>query len=192
MASVRVQEITRGDLSAYAAIPNSFRVESVVAAGEIPLHVPGPSVPELPVAHPYEKQYAREDPMTWAMRYPLARWGLLGAFDGEALVGGAAVVTPQEGMVVPAGRTDVAVLWDLRVKPSHRGLGAGRMLIAEAAVWARERGFATLGIETQDVNAPACRLYAACGCRLARVVDDGYAGAPDVAHEKLLVWHLPL
>ena len=90
------------------------------------------------------------------------------------------------------GRTDLAVLWDLRVHPDRRGEGIGTKLFGHAAEWSREKGCRELKVETQDVNVPACRFYAKHGCRLGRIDRYGYAGDPRVADEVMLVWYLGL
>jgi hypothetical protein len=55
------------------------------------------------------------------------------------------------------GRNDLAVLWDVRVHPEYRGRGVGHRLFTAAAEWARTRDCRVLKIETQNINAPACR-----------------------------------
>ena len=44
-------------------------------------------------------------------------------------------------------------------------------------------------METQDINALACRLYAALGCELRDVNPDAYLELPD---ETQLLWYLDL
>jgi GNAT superfamily N-acetyltransferase len=89
-------------------------------------------------------------------------------------------------------RSDLAVLWDLRVQPEQRRKGIGRRLFQQAAEWARVQGCTQLKIETQNVNVPACRFYARQGCHLGAVLRYGYSGCPDVAHETMLLWYLDL
>ena len=89
-------------------------------------------------------------------------------------------------------RDDLTVLWDIRVREDVRGRGIGTQLFASAAAWARDRGYRQLGIETQNVNVPACRFYARQGCRLGAIHRFGYAGRPDVAHEAMLLWYFDL
>jgi GNAT superfamily N-acetyltransferase len=90
------------------------------------------------------------------------------------------------------GRGDLAVLWDIRVRPERRGQGIGPALLRGAADWARQRGCTQLKIETQNVNAPACRFYASQGCELGVIHRHAYAGQPHVAHETMLIWCLRL
>ena len=112
--------------------------------------------------------------------------------DGREMVGGATVAydTPQVNML--DNRRDMAVLWDLRVRPDRRGEGIGKLLFRHAAAWARSRPCDWLKIETQNINVPACRFYASQGCELGAIHRFGYAGEPDVAHEVRLFWYLRL
>jgi GNAT superfamily N-acetyltransferase len=90
------------------------------------------------------------------------------------------------------GRRDMAVLWDIRVRPEARRSGIGARLFEHAAQWARERNCRLLKIETQNVNVPACRFYSRMGGRLGEINRYAYAGHPGVAHEVMLVWYLDL
>ena len=49
-------------------------------------------------------------------------------------------------------RTDLAALWDIRVRCEYRRLGVGSRLIDRCAEWARRKGCNRLKIETQDTN----------------------------------------
>jgi ribosomal protein S18 acetylase RimI-like enzyme len=89
-------------------------------------------------------------------------------------------------------RPDLAVLWDIRVHPDYRRQGIAAQLFSSAVAWAQAKGCDQLGLETQNVNVPACRFYASQGCQLAAIHRYGYAGCPGVAHEALLLWYLDL
>jgi len=89
------------------------------------------------------------------------------------------------------GRTDLAVLWDIRVSPDRRGKGIGTQLFRRAADWARERGCGELKVETQNINVRACRFYAGQGCRLGAIHRHAYR-EEHVAHETMLLWYLDL
>jgi GNAT superfamily N-acetyltransferase len=86
----------------------------------------------------------------------------------------------------------MAVLWDLRVHPQMRGKGIGGLLFDHAADWARRQGNNWLGIETSNINLPACRLYSRKGCVLGAIHRYGYAHTPEIAHEAMLLWYLKL
>jgi GNAT superfamily N-acetyltransferase len=181
-------------LARYGEVPIAFRVETVFRVEEMDGGLGGLRLIATPLAEPYVKDYDALEPggpANWARRFDVSNWGFFQAADAGRPVGGAVVAfgCPQVHML--AGRNDLAVLWDLRVAPSRRGEGIGTALLAHAADWAAARGCRQLKIETQDVNVPACRFYAARGCRLAAIDRHAYAD-PRVAHEAMLTWLLDL
>jgi hypothetical protein len=65
----------------------------------------------------------------------------------------------------------------------------GSALFARAAAWAKAKGCQQLKIETQNVNVPACRLYAKRGCELGAIRRWAYPGQND---EVQLLWYRDL
>lgn len=193
--SIRIREIGPEDLARYAEISIAFRVGSVFRVEAVDGGLGGFRLVEEAV-EPYVKDYDAAgqgwDPMRWLKRLDVSNWGFLLAFGGEQPAGGATVAydTPEVDML--EGRTDLAVLWALRVAPERRGEGIGGSLFERAVAWARERGCARLKIETQNVNVAACRFYARQGCELRATDRQGYAGCPEVAQEAMLIWSLDL
>jgi len=181
---------TPGDLSTYASIPIRFRVDRrfrVVTDGRDEM-----VLREVPVEPPFIKDYDAEPghhPTSWPERFDMSRWAELAAVVGGERVGGAIVAFGSPDVDMLEGRNDLAVLWDIRVRPDGRGNGIGTALLEAAARWAKARGCTELKIETQDLNYRACRFYAACGCELRGVELDAYPELPD---EALLLWYLDL
>lgn len=81
------------------------------------------------------------------------------------------------------------LLWDIRVAPDRRGQGIGRALFHAAEEWALARGYRELKVETQNINVPACRFYAALGCRLRVVREEAYPTCPGEAQ---FLWYKAL
>ena len=191
---VRIAEFGAELLGRYGEVPIAFRVETVFRVEELDGGVGGLGLVEAPLAQPYVKDYdalAPGGPANWARRFDVSNWGLFQAADAGRAVGGAVVAfgCPQVHML--GGRDDLALLWDIRVHPARRDEGIGTALFRHAADWAAARGCTQLKIETQSVNVPACRFYAARGCRLSAIDRHAYTD-PRVAHETMLIWMLDL
>jgi len=109
---------------------------------------------------------------------------------GGVPVGAAAVAFDTTGVFLLEARRELAVLWDIRVRPEARG--AGILLFRHAAEWSKRHGCTQMKIETQNVNVPACRFYQRMGACLGEIHRHGYAAIPAVAHEVMLKWYLDL
>jgi GNAT superfamily N-acetyltransferase len=181
------------DFGEYERVSIAFEVRSRLRIKPAKRGLGGLLFTEEPVVPPWWKDYddfPGNRLSDWARRWNIARWGMVRAQDfGRRLVGGAIVAVHTPGLLMLADRPDRAALWDLRVQPALRRQGIGQAMFWAAALWAREQGCRELTIETQDINVPACRFYAAQGCELIAVVRDAY---PDVPDEAQLIWRLPL
>jgi GNAT superfamily N-acetyltransferase len=166
-------------LAEYARVSIAFEVRVVL---DVVDGAPDFALSERRLKTPYVKDYDALDggPARWPERFDLSRWRLFAArMDGQR-VGGAAVALQAE---------DSATLWDLRVSTAARRRGVGAALFAAAARWARAHGCRHLKVETQSINAPACRFYQAQGCVLGAIHHGAYPECPD---EVQLLWYMDL
>ncbi len=191
---VEIHEIDSQRLGEYARISIGFEVTRILRVEALDL---GFRLVEEPVAEPYGKDYdVSDDPdgrvLNWPRFFDVSNWGFFIARESGQDVGAAAVAVHTPGVHMLEGRADLAVLWDIRVKPDHRRQGTGGELFRCAAAWARSRGCRQLKIETQNTNVPACRFYAGQGCVLGGINRFGYAACPSAAHEVMLLWYLDL
>jgi GNAT superfamily N-acetyltransferase len=191
---VRVRELGPEALSVIDQIPIRFRVESILRVEEADGGLRGLLLREEMVDEPYVKDYDEhedEGARRWEKRFDVSNWGFFVAFDGDTPLGAATVAFRSSNVDMLEGRDDLAVLWDIRVRPDRRGEGVGSKLFQAAAGWARDRGCRQLKIETQNANVRACRFYASQGCHLGAIHRHAYRD-PRVAHEVMLLWYLDL
>jgi GNAT superfamily N-acetyltransferase len=173
-------------------IPIAFGVTRVLDVSLNNGGLGGITLTEMPVDEPWVKDYDAvhdEGPSRWADQFNVSNWGLLTAHDANRLIGGAVVAYDTPGVDMLEGRSDLAVLWDIRVADNVRSRGVGTRLFSAAAEWAQSRGCSSLKIETQNINVPACRFYARMGCTLGAINRFAYTDLPD---EVQLVWYRQL
>lgn len=188
---ISVVEEPAAGLAEYGTVPIAFWVRSRFRVEPVRGGLGGLALVEEQVA-PYLKDYdgfRGEGPSGWSDTFDLSRWAILSAFEGPRRVGGAVVAWNTPAVHMLEGRDDLAVLWDLRVHPEHRGLGIGRQLFDSAVTWARGRRCRRFKVETQNVNVPACRFYAGRGCELGATNSHAYGDASD---EVQLLWYMDL
>ena len=180
--NIDIIEETMSSLAAHAAIPIAFPVERVL---EVTSSAEGFSTGERTLDPTYIKDYdAIENPRDWS-RFDTSKWGLLAAYSDRQRVGGAIVALDTPGVDLLEGRSDLAVLWDIRVVPARRGHGIGTALFKAAEAFAAARACRELKVETQNINVPACRFYQRQGCVLRTVNRFAYPALPD---EIQLIW----
>ncbi len=187
---VQVLEIGPERLPEFASVPSRFMVRSILVPELVQDGLGGILFREMQVEQPYLKDYdsSGELPTDWPRQFDVSNWGFFLAVEKDSVLGAAAVAFDTTGVFMLESRKDLAVLWDIRVRPEARG--AGIPLFRAAADWARRRACSQLKIETQNVNLPACRFYQRMGARLGEIRRFGYAGVPAVAHEIMLCWYL--
>lgn len=187
---VEIQEGRVGELSEYASVDTAFQVTSVLDPTLPEGGLGGIHLVERALRKPYTKDYDVENPpAAWPARFDMSAWGCLVARQDDARVGGALVAFDTQGLEMLEGRTDLAVLWDLRVEPKARGRGVGTALFRAASRWAVQRRCTVLKVETQNVNVPACRFYARQGCTLGGIHRFAY---PELPEEIQLLWYRDL
>jgi len=190
--TIEITEIEQDAFPSYSSISPEYMVKSEFECISGDGGLSGILLRERKLPQPYPKYQDDGGPEEWSRQFDVSIWGIFLASDGDTLAGAAAVATPSNGMFVTARGSDIAVLWDIRVQKAYRRQSVGTQLFCRCVSWARQHGFSILGIETQNVNVPACRFYAKHGCDLAEIRKTGYSGHPKVAHEAMLIWHLKL
>ncbi len=185
---MKIIQIQYDQLKKYSQIPITFTVNTkydIIHSQNSSENDLGIQLIEKPVTVPYKKNYDDyESPLDWKAAWNLKwnsdKWGFFLAENnsGEA-IGGASVAFKIPGMQMCDGREDLAVLWDIRIQPDHRGKGIGKLLFSEEEKFARENNCTTLKIETQNTNVSACKFYKSMGCILGKVTPHAYSEFPD-------------
>ena len=188
---IEAREVSTAALAEYAQVPIAFEVHRVLDVAVQNTGLGGILFSERRLQLPYVKDYDAIDggPAHWARHFDLSNWGLFAAYSGGQCVGGAAVAFDSADLDMLEGRSDLAVLWDIRVSPGTRGKGIGTALFQAAAAWAAERDCHQLKAETQNINVPACTFYAREGCVLGGLHRFAYPELPD---EVQLLWYKDL
>jgi ribosomal protein S18 acetylase RimI-like enzyme len=203
---LEIQQVGPEALYRYAQVSIGFEVRSILQVDVLEHGLSGVRLEETPVSTPYWKDYDEDErPTDWPGQFNLQNWAFFlvedsGGQPGQppaapapaapAPAAAAAVAWNTPGVFMLEGRSDLAVLWDIRVNPACRGQGAGRMLFRAAEDWARQHGCTQLKVETQNTNLPACRFYIHMGCTLGGL--QRFAYPEPYRHETMLLWYKDL
>jgi GNAT superfamily N-acetyltransferase len=176
------RELTFGAIEDYLRVPIAYEVQErlVVADGCVE-----------PVDPSWTKDYDLygNTPRDYPKQFDVSKWGVLATYEGAEIIGGAILAFRTPEFELLEGRNDLAHVVDIRVAPDYRSAGVGRGLWKAAEDWSRRRGAVEMGVETQDVNVPACRFYQAMGCSLLAWDADAYG--PGI-NEIQLIWGKPI
>ena len=187
-----ISEAPIAEVGKLAAVPISFRVEEIFQVGPRDPATGAFALTAQPVATPFRKNYdglRGESPRDWAKHFDLTHWGFLQARAGGTRVGGTVIAFNTPGVDLLEGRSDLVLLWNIRVAPPARRHGIGTALFRAAEAWAVARGCRELKVETQNINVPAGRFYARMGCTLRTIDRQAYKILPD---EIQLLWYKTL
>jgi GNAT superfamily N-acetyltransferase len=128
-------------------------------------------------------------PDNWSKTFDTTNWGYIVARDADKRIGGAVIAYNTDAVNILDGRSDLAVLWDIRIDSPYRHKCVGHKLFAAVEDWARERHCKQLKIETQNINVAACQFYLRQGCTIGAINRFAYPGLP---HESQLIWYKDL
>ena len=141
---------------------------------------------ETPVP-PFIKDYdEHESPYQWVEKWDISNWRILKAEMDGKYIAGAVIAYNTNGVNMLEGRDDIAVLWDIRVSPEHRGKKIGEKLFKEAVKFAEVKNCKFLKIETQNINVNACKFYKKMGCYLGEYSINEYK---DFSDEIMMLWY---
>jgi ribosomal protein S18 acetylase RimI-like enzyme len=186
MLEIREEIPSLEALAHYAAVPISFFGHSrfqVIQNGD-KWNLSEETVPEF-----FKDYDTLERPIDWFTRFDMSKWIIFSAFQNDVRIGSLIVAFNTPGVYMLEGRTDLALLWDIRIATEFRNRGIGSLLFEKAVMWSMERGCTELKVETQDINVAACRFYAKMGFQLRTIRHNQYPGLPD---EIQFLWYREL
>lgn len=186
---IQIDEVSMALLDEYSRIPIRFEARSIFDVELLDNGLGGIKLVEKKIGSFVKDYDVNEKPSDWPKIFDVKNWGFFLAHDENQNVGAAAVAFNTNGVHMLEERSDLAVLWDIRVRPEVRGRGVGKTLFEHAAHWSRQRGCRHMKIETQNINVPACRFYQHMGCELGVIHRFAYAEFPN---EVMLNWYLTL
>jgi GNAT superfamily N-acetyltransferase len=187
--SVVISQFGPESLAAYETIGIGYQIDSRVVLEALKSSA-GAVIREVPIT-PRWKEYdlsVLDRPTNLHATWDISNWAIFGARRGDEWLGGAIVARDTPELDLLEGRTDLALIVDIRVRRDARGNHVGKALFEYGANWAKGKGCIELRVETQDVNVAACRFYAAMGCSLLSAEVGAYEGID----EAKLIWSIGL
>lgn len=134
--TVTIREEPIEALTGHALLSIAFTVNEIFDVGVDDAAISGFQLSRRAVDRPWVKDYDLDGdgPAQWPDRFDVSSWGLIAAYDGDDRVGGAVVAFDSDGVEMLEGRSDLAVLWDIRIAPQARSRGFGALLFRRAPV----------------------------------------------------------
>ncbi|HEY40498.1 MAG TPA: GNAT family N-acetyltransferase [Dehalococcoidia bacterium] len=194
---IKVRPVSEALLKKYSTIPLSVEVNSVLDIELLQDGLGGVVFHERELDSPLMK-YIEDEPdeiITWPESFDTGRWAVITAEEGGKLTGGLTIACRNPEIInnrILMGIDDLAVVWDIRVRPGYRRQGIGTQLFGKAIEWSRSRGYKQLSVETQNTNVPACRFYIKQGCRLGGINRYAYYHNPSYVDETQFEYYLDL
>jgi len=189
---IQYSQVDATYFSQYDKIPMLVHGSSILTLEKIDGGLGGILLKEVQV-EPFIKDLAVYERATGlAERFDISHWAFFMAFDGDLPVGGVMVAAETPGVHMLAGRSDMSVLWDIRVDERYQGQGVGTRLFNLAVEWSEAKGYKQMKIECQNNNPHACRFYRKQGVVLGMIDEYAYYLEPEVRHEVQLIWYLDL
>ena len=171
------EEVNKTSLNKYSEISIAFEL----------IHPKQTDLKYNEVSVPTIKDYdAYENPSCWADHFDTSNWMIIHAYFEDTKVGSAVIVHKTNECNMLENRTDLAVLWDIRVHPKYRnmykekGYSIGKFLLSQAELYAHMKWNCNeMKIETQDNNIQACKFYSRNGYTIKYSNPNIYEEFPD-------------
>lgn len=186
---IEVRNETASSLPEYDLLSANISVTHVYEVLERPEEPPTLLLKPLPKPAWLHYDQLSRPPSLWPTLWDTDGWRFIGIFADGQRAGCATIACGAKQLALRDGRSDVALLWDMRVAPQYRRRGLGTVLLRAVVSALKHEEVTKLKIRTQNTNVAACCLYARAGCRLVGAEPNSYRGD---ASELDLIWLLDL
>jgi GNAT superfamily N-acetyltransferase len=210
MNNLNVKEVTFDYLEEYNKITSWYYVDSILKLKKIKNGLGGIIFEEIDIKEKnnsfikenrsfywddklnrYIKNYdIEENLIDLPKEFDITNWGILIAYYNEEPAGGAILAYDTKNVNMLDKRKDLTVLWDIRVSDKFKNKGIGTSLFQKAVDWSKKRNCTQMKIETQNINANACKFYAKQGAILGKI--DEYAYYNECDFETQLIWYFDI
>lgn len=185
MDKIRYSEIGIDQLDEYGNIPFYYdtnkKYEIIKNNDEIKL--------ELVDVPKFHKDFGSRT-SRWKELFDLKNWKFFVAYNEDnKMIAGCTLATNTNDCHMLEERSDLAVLWDIRVRDEYKHQGIGQELFNMAKEYAKSNGFRELKVECQNTNPAAVNFYRKQGMVLRSVNENAY---PDYPNETQLILYLDL
>jgi GNAT superfamily N-acetyltransferase len=189
---ITYRQVDKSWFAAYDAIPMRVNVKRIYRLVRVDQGLGGLMLQEEAVDGYIKDLGVYEEATRYEEQFDITNWVFYMAFAGDKPIGAVTVAAQTENVNMLEGRSDLSVLWDLRVDDAYKGRGVGTQLFQLAAEWSRSKGFTQLKIECQNNNVPACHFYQKQGAVIGKIDAYAYWHDPAVRDEVQLIWYLTL
>ena len=188
MENIRYEELSINNLDEYDKIPFYYDTDKRYELIKINRGLGGIELKLIDVPH-FHKEFDAKT-TRWKSMFDLDNWKFFVAYNEDnKIIAGATLATKTEDCHMLEGKTDLAVLWDIRVSDEYKHQGIGQKLFDMAKNYAKSNGFKRLKVECQNTNPAAVNFYHKQGMVLSCIKEYAYSDFPN---EVELLWYLDL
>lgn len=155
----------------YIAEKTESEMQTVISLRLVPLEKPYEKYWDLDLTEVEDEIKQHQTRLACGLSY--------GAFESGKLVG-MAVTEPREW-------NKTLWIWDVQVSDRHRRQGIGNALLDRACSAAKEHGYRAVGLEVQNTNMPAIKLYRKFGFTI-EAVDLSFYTNTDISDGEIAIF----
>lgn len=185
-----IVQVTEKQLEEYDNIPMLVHVKSILEPTKLNKGLGGILFQEVEIEE-YTKDLGSSGNAI-IREFDTTNWGFFMAYKNNKPIGGAIVAGETKRIHLLDGRSDLALLWDLRVDDQFQNKGVGKALFNTVVKWAKSMHYKELKIESQNNNVRACEFYAKQDAVLSQINEYAYYQEEEFRDETQLIWYLKL